>query len=274
MFKKALSLLLALMLIITSLSVAIFTVTALDSNEASSDLNVTAESNLFPTTTQSFTQAKLAANDNLVTVTFKIQSEERMLNADWLLTYDGTVLQFDEAANTTGEGQSAKLNVMPCAPNAVINTNPGSVPYGIKGNCTDLGAYYLSDENGGEVAFVTVVFKAIGSGDTTVNLNVSEMRVTHLEDGQTMSEVENETQLVEDGVVVRPGKGHLDGGVRIRVVIRVGHNGRNMDDIAIGHVENIRILLISGERFVVSEVKAVPRPIYVVHYVQRIRSAV
>ena len=203
MFKKALSLLLALMLIVASFSVAMVSVAALNDDAAgsASDLNVTATSNVFPTTVNSFSKAVLDANDGQVVVTYAIQSEEKLLNADWVLTYDNTVLQFDEAANTTGEGQSAKLNLMPCAPDAVINVNPTSVESGIKGNCTSLSTYDLCAEDGGEIAFVTVTFKAIGSGDTTVDLNVSEMRVTHLEEGQSLSEKENETQLVEDGAV-------------------------------------------------------------------------
>ena len=102
MYKKALSLLLALMLIVTSLSVAVISVAA--SGNDASGLTVTADSNFFPTETQSFTQDQIDSNGGMVTVTYSIQSEENLLNTDWLLTYDGTVLQFDEEANTTGEG--------------------------------------------------------------------------------------------------------------------------------------------------------------------------
>ena len=204
MFKKALSLLLALMLMVASFSVAMVTVAATDGDEAetASGLTVTATSNMFPEKTTSFTEEELSANDGLVTVTYFIQSEDRLLNADFMLTYDGSVLQFDEEANTTGSGRDAKLNVMPVASDAVINTNPGSVEYGVRGNCTNLTPYYLNAEDGGKTAFVTATFKVIGSGNTTVNLNVIDMRVTRLEDGQTQSSVENETQLIQDGVAL------------------------------------------------------------------------
>ena len=97
MYKKALSLLLALMLIVTSLSVAVISVAA--SGSDASGLTVTADSNFFPTETQSFTQDQIDSNGGMVTVTYSIQSEENLLNTDWLLTYDGTVLQFDEVTN-------------------------------------------------------------------------------------------------------------------------------------------------------------------------------
>ena len=190
MFKKALSLLLALMLVVASFSVAMISVAATGDGAA---LSITVTSNLFPTHTASFTQQELDDMNGTVTVTYGIESKDwRMVNADWLLTYDGTVLQYDEAANT---------NVMPVAPDATVNTNPTSVEYGIKGNCTSLQTYYLDAEEGGEVAFVTVTFKAVGTGDTTVDLQVRDMLVTKLDDGQTLSENANEEQLVTNGEV-------------------------------------------------------------------------
>ena len=200
MYKKALSLLLALMLIVTSLSVAVISVAA--SGSDASGLTVTADSNFFPTETQSFTQDQLDSNGEMVTVTYSIQSEENLLNTDWLLTYDGTVLQFDEEANTTGEGRNAKLDVMPSVSDEIVNTNPTSVEYGLRGNCTSLSSYPLNDGEGGKVAFVSVAFKVIGSGDTTVHLQVIDLRMTKIQDGQTVSQPEDETQVVNDGTVV------------------------------------------------------------------------
>ena len=203
MFKKALSLLLALMLVVASFSVAMISVAASDEGAGSSDgLTVNATSNIFADKTVSFTKAQLDASDKLVKVTFNIESAWRMVNADWLLTYDGAVLEFDEAANTSGD----KLTVMPVVDEsgmspAVINTKPTSVEYGLKGNCTDLHAYYLNSEGGGEAAFVSVIFKVIGSGDTTVDLQVSEMKVTEMEEGQSTSDTNKEVQFIENGAL-------------------------------------------------------------------------
>ena len=204
MFKKALSLLLAVMLIVTAFSVALVTVAAADGDPAdsSSALKVTATSNFFPESTQSFTQNELDANEGYVTVTYFIQSEERLLNLDFLLTYDGTVLEFDEAANKTGSGRNAKLDIVRVADDEVLNTNPQSAQYGIKGNCTNLSTYYLNAEDGGKTAFVTATFKVIGTGDTTVDLHINDMKWTRLEDGQTQSDTKNETVMVEGGNVL------------------------------------------------------------------------
>ena len=184
MYKKALSLLLALMLIVTSLSVALVTVAAAGEDGNASVVKVTATSNVFPESEASFTQDQLDAQNNKVTVTYFIQSKLDMINADWKLTYDGTVLKCDEADNP---------NVMPRANGAFINFHPKSEEYGIKGNCTSLNAYDLEDESGDRTAFVTVTFTVIGTGDTTVNLNVSDMLV--------VDDAKQETQLVNDSVL-------------------------------------------------------------------------
>ena len=184
MYKKALSLLLALMLIVTSLSVALVTVAAAGEDGNASVVKVTATSNVFPESEASFTQDQLDAQNNKVTVTYFIQSKLDMINADWKLTYDGTVLKCDEADNP---------NVMPHASGAFINFHPKSEEYGIKGNCTSLNAYDLEDASGNRTAYVTVTFTVIGTGDTTVNLNVSDMLV--------VDDAKQETQLVNNSVL-------------------------------------------------------------------------
>ena len=192
MFKKALSLLLAVMLIITSFSVAMISVAAAGDNGAVASgegITVTADSNFFPQTVKTVTEEELDANDGYLTVTYFIQSDQKMINSDWLLTYDGTVLEFDENKNQT---------IMPSASDAVVNTNPSSVEYGVRGNCTRLDGYYLDDEQGDRTAFVTATFKVIGEGDTTVTLTVYDLRVTTADEEST---VDDETQLIEDGVV-------------------------------------------------------------------------
>ena len=197
MFKKALSLLLALMLVVASFSVAMVSVAAAgdDAADSASDLTVAATSNFFDGSEATFTQADLAAGEGKVTVTYYTKSEERLLNSQWKLTYDSDVLEYDGEANKS---------VMPNATNAVVNPEPKSVT-GVVGNSSDLNTSPLSAEDGGKLAFVTVTFKVKdgASGNTAVNLNVERLRVSKAE-GKP-SELADETQVVADGETVAEG---------------------------------------------------------------------
>ena len=189
MFKKALSLLLATMLIVASFTVAIVTASAADDDS----LTVVATSNFFPESTQTFTADDLAASDGLVTVTYFIKSEKQLLNADWLFTYNGEEVEVKEDDNT---------NVMPNAKDATINFKPTSAEYGIKGNCTSLNAYYLDTEDGKRTGFVTVALRPKATkGTTTVDLKVIDMTFTEVEPAQ-QSVTENETVVVADGKIL------------------------------------------------------------------------
>ena len=46
--------------------------------------------------------------------------------------------------------------------------------------------------------------------------------------------IDNGPRLVMDRIVVCPSKCNFNGGVCIRVVVRVGHGGRDVHDIAVG----------------------------------------
>ena len=209
MFKKALSIMLAVMLVFSAFSMATLAVGAEETNAAADaktevepvgaddTLTVKATSNLFPEKTYTFTQEELAANDNKVTVTYFINSAKDLLNCQWVVRYDGDKLAANEADNvTTNDDDETISTVMPRATDAVINFDPSDLTNAIRGNCTKLGLYKLS-KKGEQVGFVSVTFQAKGTGEATVDLDVEEMRVSTLQPGKTQTQDEDEEQLVD-----------------------------------------------------------------------------
>ena len=148
---------------------------------------VTATSNLFAEN-----QTKLSKNTGTFTVTYFINSEKDLLSTDWLLTYDGTKLQ---PTNT---------NYMPVANGAVYNSDLESVQYGIKGNFSDINLVPLKTADNKQVALATFTFRVLDPSDTTVNLNVTDLSVSKLNDGESTSKAENEEDIAEAGVVKKP----------------------------------------------------------------------
>ena len=145
------------------------------------ELLLTVKSNLFPDKCANYSLLRRDENDNYVTVTFTLDSDRDLLNTDWLLTYDGSLLKYCSAT-------------MPCAENEVINAAPASVEYSVKGNYTDLILSPLSDAE-----FVTVRFKIMGSGNAAVELNVSDLKVS-------LADEYGETIEAEERAVVRNGE--------------------------------------------------------------------
>ena len=139
---------------------------------ARTSVEVNATSNVFPATKQTFD-----ASTNTVTVTYYLQCSKRMLNSQWTLKYDPSVLQFNASKNETEDGN---WNFMPVSTDAVCNPYIADMPGTIKGNCTNLNLYKLSTSAGSKVAFVTVTFDVIGSGSTTVDLQLEIMQIANL----------------------------------------------------------------------------------------------
>ena len=217
MFKKALSIMLSLMLVVSAFSMAVIPASAAaadNSVSANADtevapvgddvLTVKATSNLFPETTYTFTQDELAANNNKVTITYFINSAKDMLNSQWALTYDEdqTGLLTANQADNLAENEDEEIisTVMPKAPDAVINFETSDATPTIRGNCTKLGLYKLS-KKGDYVPFVSVTFTANGTGNATVNLDVEEMAVSKLQPGKTQTQDEDEEQLITNSTV-------------------------------------------------------------------------
>ena len=72
-----------------------------------------------------------------------------MLNAQWEMKYDPSVLKFETALNTNEAGTG--INLMPYAPDAVWNVIPEQNV--IYGNCTSTNLYRIG---GKRAPFVTV----------------------------------------------------------------------------------------------------------------------
>ena len=217
MFKKALSIMLSLMLVVSAFSMAVVSTSAAETDNAvnanadtevdsvgADTLTVTATSNLFPSQTYTFTKDELAANNNKVTVTYFINSEKDMLNSQWALRYDeaGTGLLTVNPADNVTENDDEEIisTVMPKAPDAVINFETDEATPTIRGNCTKLGLYKLS-KKGAYVPFVSVTFTANGTGEAKVDLDIEEMAVSKLQPGKTQTQEEDEEQLITGSAV-------------------------------------------------------------------------
>ena len=162
---------------------------------AAGALTVKATSNFFPEFTQSFD-----ADTKSVTVTYFINSEKRMLNSQWTLKYDPSVLQFNAEKNSDADGN---WTMMPQASDAMCNPYVDGQPGTIKANCTNLKLYKLQTADGNEVEFVTVTFDVIGSGETNVDLDLEVMQIANL-DPTTKLEDESTEEDVVIGSTVLP----------------------------------------------------------------------
>lgn len=131
-------------------------------------LTVTATSNFFPETTAEFDE-----NTKEITVTYSLGLAKDMVNTEWYLTYDPEVLSFDKMKNLNTD--KTRFDFMPqITRGAVYNTDN----YGeINSNVSSLSMYKITDEK----PFVKVVFDVIGSGETTIDLQVRVLSVGDLD---------------------------------------------------------------------------------------------
>lgn len=114
-------------------------------------MTLNSTSNYFPTTKRSISSAS-----NSVTLVYKMFSSFELLNAEWELTYDTSKLRFN---------QSNLTKLMPNVKGAVAReTNVGT----IKGNFSNISGEDFNIEDD----FIVVPFDVIGSGETTVNLEM------------------------------------------------------------------------------------------------------
>ena len=162
MFKKIISTVLTLCMVLTCVSVGVV------SASAAEGLTVQCTSNYFP----EFTQV-VPAGEDLVTVSYCIQANKDLVNTEWYLTYDNTKLYFDDDDNTDYEGE---LTIMPYAPNAIINTNVGNRNDTICGNDSSVSSLgKIKSTDGKSKTFVTVTFQVIGTGTATVDLQLRNL---------------------------------------------------------------------------------------------------
>ncbi|MEE0957634.1 MAG: alpha-amylase family glycosyl hydrolase, partial [Ruminococcus sp.] len=154
---------------------------------------VSATSNFFAAQQQTFDKST-----KKVTVSFYINCEKDLLDAQWTLKYDGAVLKYNEANNTTTDSdENTIINVMPCTKgDAVINSNPEGMTNTLLGNYSSLSLAKLSNKTTGKVGFVTVTFDVLQPANATVDLQVEEMSISKREAGQSQSSEEEQDQLL------------------------------------------------------------------------------
>ena len=185
MFKKVMSVFLTLMLVISSVLVSGIGVYAADPSER---LTVNATSNYFPQNS-----VTVAEGEEYVTVTYFINSSKNVLDLQWTLSYDPACLEFQNSVNMNEAGDD--LNLMPLVDDLVWNnSNKGR----IAGNASKLKLYSFADK--GFVPFVTATFNVVGSGETTVNLNV-ECLTLSLVGSDFMTDPSQEEVIVNNGVI-------------------------------------------------------------------------
>lgn len=136
-----------------------------------STIKINATSNLFESS-----NAVINASADKATVTYKLTSSMGVVNSQWKLTYDPSKLSFDYAA-------------MPKIPNAMIIDPQNGL---VRGNFANLNPTSFSSSD----SFVTATFNIIGTGETTVNLDVEILSVGYVSGTET-----TETALVENSVV-------------------------------------------------------------------------
>ena len=130
-------------------------------------LTVNAQSNFFKSASATFNE-----DTNQVTVTYQLQSNMKLVNAQWSLRYDTSKLSYVSAS-------------MPAVPDATIMTPQTGA---VTGNFTDLSMVDFSAMSD----FATFVFDVHGTGDTTVTLTVVNLAVGYKSGSQV-----NEGYLVD-----------------------------------------------------------------------------
>ena len=119
-------------------------------------LKVNATSNFFPSAS-----ANVQEGTTRVTVTYKFSSTMDLLNSQWEMSYDTSKLSL----------VTALKNLMPNVTGfSASETTKGLV----KGNFSDIDLVEFKNEQ----AFVTAAFDVVGSGSTTVNLNVKTIGIS------------------------------------------------------------------------------------------------
>ena len=154
--KKQISVLLAVLMVLSSIMTVSFSVSAAETTGGT----VTVKSNLCDSEVYNYT-----ASDKQIQVKYYLQCDKKILNMQGGIYYDSSVLK---VADTNTEETCIPAFV---SGNAFINfdlTNKALF------NATNLNLYDFTSQG----VFVTVTFDIIGSGDTEVNLDVDVITAT------------------------------------------------------------------------------------------------
>ena len=153
--KKTVSVLLSIVMVLS-----VFTVLGITTAGAAETNTVTVTSNIGSGGDISY----VPGTSEQVTVTFDFQTAKKLVAAEGVLTYDTNVLKLADS--------NTEATAMPnfTAGRMVNLTNPGRIKFV---NTDIQSGYDFSTKS----VFMTVVFDIIGSGDTTVALDVMEVSV-------------------------------------------------------------------------------------------------
>lgn len=161
--------------------------------EADNTLNLTvnATSNYFPMATAEYNKST-----NEVVVTYSMKSEKNVLDTQWYLTYDPTVLKLSD--------KNTKASICPTiGENCVVNTEfNNQVIY----TATNLNLFDFSSNENTFAQFVFDVkdISAIAPTTTTVDLTVDVLRVSNVNPSTDRSD-ENEEVILVDNCQVQTG---------------------------------------------------------------------
>lgn len=168
---------------VTTAPVTTVPVTTQPTTAPADTLTVNATSNVFPSASQT-----VDAQEETVTVSFKLSSTMKILNGQWTLNYDNTKLQFNTANNVANNVQT----IMPVVGSDLVyrtNTNY------IKGNFSNLNLFTFNKNS----EFVTVTFNVIGTGNAKVDLQLEYLGAGYVDN--STGEVQD-ADYVNNGVIV------------------------------------------------------------------------
>lgn len=163
--QKKLSVVLAVMMVLCMFTALPFSASAAETSEetsAGNKINVT--SNVADPVSYDYN-----AQTEQVVVTYLLKADHMIVDTQSSLTYDSKVLKL--ASTTT----NTKNKVFPVFQSSIV-WNP-SLTNQVLFNCSSLNLFNFKSEN----VYCTFTFDVVGSGDTTVNLNVDYLTGTEAE---------------------------------------------------------------------------------------------
>lgn len=161
--QKKLSVVLAVMMVLCMFTALPFSASAAETSEetsASNKINVT--SNVTDPVSYDYN-----AQTEQVVVTYLLKADHMIVDTQSSLTYDSKVLKLASTTTT-----NTKNKVFPVFQSSIV-WNP-SLTNQVLFNCSSLDLFNFKSEN----VYCTFTFDVVGSGDTTVNLNVDYLTGT------------------------------------------------------------------------------------------------
>lgn len=161
--QKKLSVVLAVMMVLCMFTALPFSASAAETSEetsAGNKINVT--SNVTDPVSYDYN-----AQTEQVVVTYLLKADHMIVDTQSSLTYDGKVLKLASTTTT-----NTKNKVFPVFQSSIV-WNP-SLTNQVLFNCSSLDLFNFKSEN----VYCTFTFDVVGSGDTTVNLNVDYLTGT------------------------------------------------------------------------------------------------